>query len=122
MMTLINLGRPIGPGHDGGDLVSGGLRHLPCTDAVGFPPKHLGDGTWVCRVVARRHPVRGGRFTREYVLVPGTELAAASRNVLVDPDGDPDTFAMVWVSLIWRRRLPAAFVVASTLADSLRWP
>lgn len=122
-MTTIDLGRYVDGAVDAG--LNGRLCYLPGTDAdvVVCPRKQLDEGTWICCVVARRHPVLGVRFAEEYLIAPVDRLQAGWTTLLADPDLDPDGYAMIWRSLIWCRWCSSlARVVAATLAHSLRQP
>ena len=121
MTTIVELGT-CGPVDRADPGWAGQLRLVPCARAVVCPQRQLRDGTWLCRVVARQRPQYRVRFSAEYVVLTAEQLANARRHMLVDPHR-PDEFAMVWLSLVWRRwQLSAMFVAATALVHGLRQP
>lgn len=83
-------------------LGDGGTRLLPQRGLV-VVPEHRQPGGWRCTVIARRASVGAGD-DRWHADVTEQEWAAgASGTVTVDPDGDADAAALLWLVRVWQR-------------------
>jgi hypothetical protein len=94
------------------------LCYLPRLRAI-VVREHRLVGGWRCTVIARHGTICGVG----HVDASDTELADAPTMVVIDPDGDPEAAAMLWLVRVWQR-WPGrrCYTVARMMVDAARAP
>lgn len=116
-MPTIQLGRVGSPPHGAGDP-RGRLVYLAVHDAVVLVERRHADA-WQCDVIARRR----GPCLPTHIAVSDADLAAAPSTLTVNPDVDPDGFALLWKAQVFRHNAAGrAPSLARKLADLVRTP
>lgn len=121
MTTTVELGQIGAPPPPRPPDVRNRLFHLPSAEAIVMPEMRQAGG-WRCAVVAARTP---WRLTHRpgHLDLTDDEIASLPTSFSLDPDTDPDGYAMVWVARIHQHD-PCGLLphLARRLNDDLRVP